>query len=266
MPRITYADRFTALLARPLNSRDRTFCESLQSFYLRKGRLTPGRVRCVKQLEERYSAEKMAEAAERGGPMLKRLSALSGRVEGNQWASGFVTSLSQQVQGGRELSDKQIAALEKIERENSDSVLAARKTWDQDYDAEKRERAEVVARYYSSTTYYKDLVTKVLNSPGYVPTERQYRAMTENKYAQKVLEAHYAAPKYAVGSFVALRSSASWSARQATGNKPCVVIQTDAAPIISAARGVKRYKVLPIGAARPVIIEERHIKTARGLK
>ena len=76
MPRVTYADRFIALLARPLNKRDRQFCESLQSFYLRKGRLTAGRVRCVKQLEERYSAEKMAEAAERGGPMLKRLSAL----------------------------------------------------------------------------------------------------------------------------------------------------------------------------------------------
>ena len=67
MPRVTYADRFIALLARPLNKRDRQFCESLQSFYLRKGRLTAGRVRCVKQLEERYSAEKMAEAAERGG-------------------------------------------------------------------------------------------------------------------------------------------------------------------------------------------------------
>ncbi len=267
MPRVTYADRFIALLARPLNKRDRQFCESLQSFYLRKGRLTAGRVRCVKQLEERYSAEKMAEAAERGGPMLKRLSALLTRVEGNQWASGFVMSLSQQVQGGRDLSDKQVTILEKIERENSDSAIAAKKTWHLDYDAEKRERAMVAARYYRETSnYYRDLVDKILDNPEFVPSPRQYKSITENKYAQKVLDAHYDAPKYAVGSFVAMRSSAPWACRSGAGNKPCVVIQTNAAPIISAARGVKRYKVLPIGSARPIIVEERHLKSARGLK
>ena len=267
MPRVTYADRFIALLARPLNKRDRQFCESLQSFYLRKGRLTAGRVRCVKQLEERYSAEKMAEAAERGGPMLKRLNALLARVEGNQWASGFVMSLSQQVQGGRDLSEKQNTILEKIERENSDKAIESRKTWHLDYDAEKRERATVAARYYRETSnYYRDLVNSILDNPDFIPTQRQYKSITENKYAQKVLDAHYAAPKYAVGSFVAMRSSAPWSSRGPTGNKPCVVIQTNAAPIVNAARGVKRYKVLPIGSARPIIVEERHIKTARGLK
>ncbi len=268
MPRVTYADRFNALLARPLSSRDRRFCESLQDFYKRKGRLTSGRARCVRELEERYSAEKLAAAAERGGPMLKRLSALSARVEGNQWASGFVMSLSLQIQGGRELSEKQIKILQKIESENSDEAIAKRSSWEQDYDAEKRERATVAAQYYrgSSGGYFRDLVSKILDNPDFVPTYRQYKSITENKYAQKVLDAHFAAPKYAVGSFVSMRSSAPWNGRKMAGNKPCVVIQTDAAPIISAARGVKRYKVLPIGSAMPVVVEERHIKAARGLK
>ena len=267
MPRVTYADRFAALLARPLSSSDRRFCESLRDFYQRKGRLTSGRVRCFKQLEERYSAERLAEAAERGGPMLKRLSDLLPRVEGNKWASGFVMSLSQQVQGGRDLSDKQIAMLEKIERENSDEAIAARQTWHLDYDDDKRLRAMVAAYYYRANGgYFRDLVNKILENPDFVPTQRQYRSITENKYAQKVLDAHFAAPKYAVGSFVAMRSSAPWACRSGAGNKPCVVIQTDAAPVVSAARGVKRYKVLPIGSARPIIVEERHIKAARGLK
>lgn len=267
MPRVTYADRFTALLARPLNKRDRQFCESLQHFYKSKGRLTAGRARCVRELEDRYSAEKLAEAAERGAPILKRLNTLLARVEGNQWAGGFVMSLSQQVQGGRDLSEKQVAILEKVERENSDEAIASRETWHLDYGAEKRERATVAARYYRETSnYFRDLVNSILEKPDFIPTQRQYKSITENKYAQKVLDAHYAAPKYAVGSFVSMRSSAPWSSRGRTGNKPCVVIQTDAAPIVSAARGVKRYKVLPIGSAVPVIVEERHIKTARGLK
>ena len=134
MPRVTYADRFIALLARPLSKRDRQFCESLQHFYKSKGRLTSGRARCVRELEDRYSAEKLAEAAERGGPMIKRLSVLLGRVEGNQWASGFVMSLSEQVQGGRELSSKQLEILEKIEAENSDEARAKTATWTTDYD------------------------------------------------------------------------------------------------------------------------------------
>ena len=279
MPRVTYADRFVSLLSRPLSDRDRRFCESLQSFYLRKGRLTPGRVRCVKQLEERYNAEKMAEAAERGGPMLKRLSALSGRVEGDQWASGFVTSLSQQVQGGRDLSDKQIMILEKIERENSDEVIAARATWEQNYrtiGADENypehtpcEIMTIAALYYQTANYFTDLVTRVLAaSPdqGYAPSLKQYAKMTQNKFAQKVIAASLGAPKYAVGSFVALRTAAPWQARQGAGNKPCVVIKTDAAPVTSAANGAKKYKLLPVGAAKPIMVEERHIKFAKKLK
>lgn len=278
MPRVTYADRFVSLLSRPLSDRDRRFCESLQSFYLRKGRLTPGRVRCVKQLEERYNAEKMAEAAERGGPMLKRLSALSERVEGQQWSSTFVTSLSQQVQGGRELSDKQIMILEKIERENNDEAIASRATWAQDYrtvgaDENYPEHApceimEIAAHYYEAqpARYFANLVEPVLSGRGFTPSRKQYAKMAQNKYAQKAITATLSAPKYAAGSFVALRGSAPWQARQAAASMPCVVIKTDAGPVTAAARGTKKYSILPIGGVKPLIVEERHIKLARKLK
>ena len=276
MPRVTYADRFVALLARPLSKRDRQFCESLQSFYARKGRLTPGRVRCVKQLEERYSAEKMAEAAERGGPMLKRLRALLARVEDNQWASGFVMSLSQQLQAGRDLSPKQITILEKIERENSDEALAARATWDQDYRRvggdEKYpnhtpcEIMVIAARYYKTSGYYADLVQRVLHSnTEFTPSIKQYNAMTGNKYAQKVLDAHFAPAKYETGSFVLARSTAPYAVRKAMATRPAVVLKANAEAVTSAARGVKKYSILPFGSPMPIVVEERHIKAARGL-
>ena len=270
MPRVTYADRFNALLSRPLSQRDRQFCESLQHFYKSKGRLTSGRARCVRELEDRYSPEKLAEAAKRGGAMIKRLSALSERVSADAWASRFVASLSLQVQGGRDLSPKQVQILEKIERENSDEALAAAATWATDYASpdesgiSPRERAIIAARYYQTTSYFQGVVAKVLD--GDTPTPKQYRKMVENKYAQKVIEATLSAPKYTAGSFVTLRASAPSSARWGTGNKPCVIIKADAAPVTSAARGAKKYSVLPIGGAKPVIIEERHLKAARGLK
>ena len=272
MPRVTYADRFNALLARPLSQRDRRFCESLQHYYKNKGRLTAGRARCVRELEDRYSPEKLAAAAERGAPMLGRLNDLLSRVEGDQWAGRFVMSLAEQVQLGRDLSPKQVKILEKIESENSDAARQKAATWRADYatpgedGVSPRDRAVIAANYYQGqgAGYFAAVVTKVLS--GEVPSVKQYRKMVENKYAQKAIEATLSPVKYPVGSFVALRSAAPYGARSVAGNKPCVVIQTNAAPVASAARGAKIYKLLPIGGTKPLLVEERYIKKMRKIK
>jgi len=280
MPRVTYADRFTALLARPLSDRDRRFCLSLQHFYKSKGRLSAGRARCVRELEDRYSAEKLAAAAERGGPTLKRLAALMERVGEDQWASKFVQSLADQVQLGRDLSPKQMSALEKIERENGDEALAARATWDRDYrvvgsdsnypDHTPHQIMTIASQYYDAqpTAYFSSVISRVLSASGakFTPSHKQYAKVTQNKFAQKVIAATLSAPKYPAGSFVTMRAAAPWKARVGAGNKPCVVIQTDAEPVTSAARGSKKYKVLPVGSAMPLVIEERFLKVTRGLK
>ena len=52
--------------------------------------------------------------------------------------------------------------------------------------------------------------------------------------------------------------------RAEAGDKPCVVISTTE-PIVSACKGAKMYRILPIGAATMITIEERHIKKARGV-
>jgi hypothetical protein len=44
-----------------------------------------------------------------------------------------------------------------------------------------------------------------------------------------------------------------------------MVIAVDAAPVTSAARGAKKYKLLPVGKAETLIVEERHIMKARKL-
>ena len=49
-------------------------------------------------------------------------------------------------------------------------------------------------------------------------------------------------------------------------NKKAFVLKVDAAPVISAAKGVKRYLVLPIGEATPVLVEEREIKAVKKFK
>ena len=273
MARSTYGTRLEALIANPaISSRDKTFAESLLRFYTSKRRLTAGRARCVKQLEDRYSPEKLAAALEKGAGMLERLNAVCERTEPSSWARGFINSLQGQVMAGRELSDKQIPILEKIEAENSDEALTTRATWKRDYragvDADWSTApvkvAEIAARYYKSAGYFQGLVHSILNDDGFVPTIEQYNKITKNKFAVKVLNAHYAPQKFAAGSLVQYSATAPGRFRAGGGNKiPMVVIQANAAPVTSAAKGAKIYKVLPVGCATTRLVEERHLKKAR---
>jgi len=278
LARSTYGTRLEALIANPaISSRDKTFAESLLRFYTSKRRLTAGRARCVKQLEDRYSPEKLAAALEKGAGMLERLNAVCERTEPSSWARGFINSLQGQVMAGRELSDKQIPILEKIEAENSDEAMSARESWKLDYlyeadpawvaldvNARHYRVAQVAARYYKSAGYFQGLVHSILNDDGFVPTIEQYNKITKNKFAVKVLNAHYAPQKFAAGSLVQYSATAPGRFRAGGGNKiPMVVIQANAAPVTSAAKGAKIYKVLPVGCATTRLVEERHLKKAR---
>ena len=273
MARSTYGTRLEALVANPaISSRDKTFAESLLRFYTSKRRLTAGRARCVKQLEDRYSPEKLAAALAKGAGMLERLNAVCERTEPSSWARGFLNSLQGQVMAGRELSDKQIPILEKIEREHNDQALAARDTWKQDYINKAdpawgvlhSEIAAIAAKYYQRANYFGSLVEKILNDDGFAPTIEQYNKITKNKFAVKVLAAHFADPKFAAGSLVQYSATAPGRVRAGGGNKiPMVVIQANASPVISAAKGAKIYKVLPVGSPTTRLVEERHLKKAR---
>ena len=81
-----------------------------------------------------------------------------------------------------------------------------------------------------------------------------------------VLREHHAPAKYPVGSYVQPRSGASAHFRRVLNGKPAIVIQTDAGPIVSAAKGAKIYKLLPIGGAETLTVEERYIMKARKVK
>ena len=270
MARSTYGTRLEALIANPaISSRDKTFAESLLRFYTSKRRLTAGRARCVKQLEDRYSPEKLAAAMEKGAGMLERLNAVCERTEPSSWGRGFVNSLQGQIMAGRELSEKQIKTLEKIEAENSDEAIKARDTWKLDYryeadpawSARHSKVAEVAARYYKAAGYFQGLVNSILTDDGFVPTVEQYNKITKNKFAVKVLTAHFADPKFAPGSLVQFGATAPSALRRI--KVPCVVISSNGGPIVSAAKGAKVYSVLPMGSAKTLLCEERHLKKAR---
>ncbi len=273
MARPTYRTRLEVLINSPaISARDKSFAESLLTYYERKGRLSAGRVKWVTTLEDRYSPEKLLAAAEKHKTFLMRLDALSMRCEPSSWAAGYVESLTSQVKGDRRLSDRQLDILKKIEAEHDDSAMAERQKWVESYKTESKlkQDAIVVAHYYMATGYFKDTARMIIDDDTFVPTYSQYNKMVKNKYAQKVLSSHHAAPKYQTGDLVTFRATAPYTSRQCDGvalkrDCPMMVVAIDAAPIRSAAKGAKIYRLLPVGKAVTIDLEERFIMKARKL-
>ena len=196
--------------------------------------------------------------------MIERLENLIERIEDeNSWDFGFASSLRDQTKEGRTLSPRQLEILEKIERNFSDEVLAANKDWTESWDAEKAERLQIVAAYYYRNGYFQNIVASAMADPEWVPTQKQYSAITGNKYAQAVLANSLEAPKFEAATMVEFRKAGR--VRYGLRGKPALILR--ALPEVQThAKGGKRYEVLPVGATTPIICEERDLKKARKRK
>lgn len=264
------SQRFEVLLQNPhlkANKRDYNFAVSLQEAYQRQGRLTPGRRPWLDKLEEKYSAEAVAERQTHlDSPIVRRLKQLLARIEDERsWGRGFAESVLEQAKEGRALSPRQLEVIAKLERENCNEVQAERLAFASKYKDEStglRQKALIASEYYLTTPYFRDIARMVVSDENYVPSLSQYNKIVENKYAKKILAGYFAEPKFPTGSLVQLRTSAPGG----NANKKAMVIATNFRSPTSACAGNKVYQVLPIGEANPVVLEERHIKTWRAAK
>jgi len=238
----------------------RSFVESLQEQYTRKKSLSQGQRRALGRIEAQLASAPEIDVGEQN-----RLDSLISRAgaANDRWAVTFITSLKGQLSMGRELSPRQKEILKKVEDRHSDKAQAMRESWASNFSSEMREKLVIAARYYlANPPYFGDIAKKALEDDSYVPSERSYRKMVENKYATKVIESTLAEPKFNAGSHVAIRKTASiglHSTRRTNG----VVLKVDAAPVTSAARGSKVYSVLFFGDSKATLIEERWLKKGK---
>ena len=119
----------------------------------------------------------------------------------------FAESLKKQFEDQGKLSPKQIECVEKMEQRYSPESVLKRERWAQSYKGEHREIAMICARYYRTTSYFRDLATKVLLDEDFVPTEKQFNALTKNKYALKALAAATEPPAFPIGSLCKFRAN-----------------------------------------------------------
>ena len=125
------------------------------------------------------------------------------------------------------------------------------------YDEEKREIASICALYYKNNPpYFSQLAERIFNELDFVPSEKQYKSMCENKFTKKVIEATKAEAKYPVGTVIRGRKNAPINIRDSLFS----VIKINATAVQSAAKGAKMYELLPFGKTHTIFCEERYLK------
>ena len=119
----------------------------------------------------------------------------------------FAESLKRQFEDGGKLSPKQIECVERMEERYSDAAVAARNEWEANYKKLHRPIALICAKYYIKTNYFRDLALRIGSDEDFVPTERQFNALTKNKYAKKAIPAATEPPAFPVGSLAKVRAN-----------------------------------------------------------
>ena len=175
------------------------------------------------------------------------------------WEQQYLTSLVSRIQKGRTITVRQNQILQKIETRLSDDNILAIKNWEEQWSAEKKEIANICAKYYMhENIWYRDVSKRILNEPEWIVPSTTYYKMCENKYAK--------------GECVCLRATAKGKPGAVTTgqyhqlkNKLLFVIDTlDHA--VNPANGAKIYLLLPAGGTQPITVEERWIKRFKKTK
>ena len=214
-----------------------------------------------------------------------RLGAIKGLPTCSQWAEGFADSIRDQIKRGRTLSERQKATCNKILKENSKEANRELANWATEYNTHHKKKAKQIATYYSVLAggYFRDLVRIILADE--VPPRGKYLKMRNNKYAKKVLAEIERKPRFSTEDHIIPNSKfqegysfnpAMMSCRNNTGYvsgnekrnfrvRGGVIIDVDD-KIHSAAKGAKRYLVLPFGSAETYWVEERFLKKKAKVK
>ena len=188
-----------------------------------------------------------------------RLNVLCASETISESTRGFVHSLLEHYQRHGGLTEKQYAALKEAEQSNTPEALRRHNEWAKNFSEDKRKILLICANYYKDSNYFFEMSARALDDESYIPAESAYRSMCENQYATRVVEATLGKPKYEDGAVVTLRKNCR-SVNHFSPGDLAVVIRSGHLPVITAAKGAKRYELLPFGSNKTVIVEERFLK------
>ena len=180
------------------------------------------------------------------------------------WERSFLGSLRDSAKKWGRLTGKQHDVFQRIERKSNPEHIAARKKWNESFTPAMRENLRFAAEYYKANPpYFGDAATRILSNPDYVPTEKLYRKMVENKYVQRALANANETAKFPVGTMVMVRDSKNVQGRISRYRGQLAVVVECAKSVRSATKGSRNMTVLPVGGTETIQTEERYLKGAK---
>ena len=181
----------------------------------------------------------------------------------NESTRSFAESLLGNCKKWGSLTTKQWSAFERMEARFDPEVIAARKDWNDAWNEDMAAKLQIAAKYYlKNPPYFGEVAAKIIEDITYIPSEKLYRKMVENKFVQKVITTYNMPPAYSAGSLVQVRKSQQCPHHRLKGTIALVV--TNEGDISSAAKGGRPYTILPFGSDKTYRVEERWLKRHKG--
>ena len=195
--------------------------------------------------------------------MVARIEKLMKEDQLSNWEHNFLESLTMWVNKGRGISHRQNTTLQNIEAKYSDDKKAALEAWKGNFTPDMQENMTIMAHYYiNNPPYFGDLARQALSDSAFIPSEKAYRAMCENKYATRVIEIVKGSPLFEAGTMASIRANATGNATRFQ-NKMVMVLEHDTSKVVSAAKDARPVHVIPVGAAKSFWTEERFLKKVK---
>ena len=165
----------------------------------------------------------------------------------NTWEQNFLTSIKGSYEKYKSLTAGQFNTFVGIEARYDSKVIAAREVWKTAWDSEKAANWTAVCEYYVTTPYYKGAVDKFKSDNNYIPSENEYRAVVENKYAQRYLKNRNIPAKFKQGALVVYKKWGTY--------KLATVVSVR--EVADWTKGSREYEILEIGEASANIVQEK---------
>ncbi len=167
-----------------------------------------------------------------------RIDTLLGNGQINDWEKNFLTSVKAGFDKYKSLTKGQNDTFVKIEARYDAGEIAKRQAWSASWNEEKNKNWQTMMEYYSKTQYYQGAVEKWKKDKAYIPSEKEYAATCENKYAVRLLKNKDIPPKFKQGALVVYKRY---------GYKLATVV--DIGNITDWSKGSREYQIMVVGEA-----------------
>lgn len=247
-----------------MNEWETKFVSDVSSRYAKNKRLSPAQRAILDKTLNRINDVKNGNLVIDTNFIAEVNNLISDIGDTNQYYQKILPSFKQQLESGKTLTENQLKIVEQAK--NFAVQNASHKS---DWSEDKKEKFDIVCRYYSGSPYFKRVVDSWKTEENYIPNSDDYDKMVNNKYSVKVLNNWYEQPKFSNGQVVRITDKFSAYAcrdakipyqREDPNAVYCGFVVSSNSGTPAPRKGGKMYKILMFGSNNPINVYESELR------